>query len=78
MYSLPVSSWLAKVKLSTDFFSRIRNLRTEQYDFTTSARLANMMGIIAEEIKACGSDLSYYQDKKLICKSYIRLDGIIN
>ncbi|KAJ2916923.1 hypothetical protein MD484_g3503, partial [Candolleomyces efflorescens] len=47
---------------------QIRNLRTERHDFTTSARLANMMSIIAEEIKACGSDLSYYQDKKLISR----------
>ncbi|RXW12511.1 hypothetical protein EST38_g13340 [Candolleomyces aberdarensis] len=47
---------------------QIRNLRTERHDFTTSARLASMMSIIAEEIKACGSDLSYYQDKKLISR----------
>ncbi|KAJ2935948.1 hypothetical protein H1R20_g1144, partial [Candolleomyces eurysporus] len=45
---------------------QVRNLRTEQHDSITSVRLASMMSIIAKEIKACGNDLSYYQDKKLI------------
>ncbi|KAF6748146.1 hypothetical protein DFP72DRAFT_1174531 [Ephemerocybe angulata] len=47
---------------------QVRLLRTEQHDFTTSKRLADMMNIIAEEIKACGSDLNYYQEKKLVSR----------
>ena len=39
----------------------------------TSQRVAHMMSVIAEEIKACGSDLSYYQDKKLVCVYYFPL-----
>ncbi|KAJ3526594.1 hypothetical protein NMY22_g10101 [Coprinellus aureogranulatus] len=47
---------------------QLRLLRTEEHDYMTSQRVAHMMSMIAEEIKACGSDLSYYQDKKLVSR----------
>jgi len=35
------------------------------------SRLQRLIKAIADEIKACGSDLNYYLDRKFICQLFL-------
>jgi len=54
-------------------YYRLRKLRhihvKEGERVEEQSRLQRLIKAIAEEIKACGSDLNFYLDRKFICKS---------
>ena len=35
--------------------------------------MERLVNLIAEEIKKCGSDLKYYMERKLLCKSVVAI-----